>query len=446
MKLSRTDRNTLHSLLFIALPAIVQSMMGTLMQYVDTAMVGRLGEQATAAVSVTTTVGWLLAALPYSVGIGCVSLISQAFGAKQEQRLREGAMLGVFFGCVIGLALTVLSLSLARYIPGWMQAEEEIRPEATRYFFIISLPTLPRCAGIVLGCLLQAVEDTRSPMRASLVSNAANVLLNALLIYALRLGVLGAAIATAASTLLNTALLLHAFLHTPLLRFSFRDFVLRRSLVRELLDAALPALGTTAASCMGYVVFAGMVSGMGTILFAAHSIAINAEEIFYIPGYGLRTATSTLSGVAMGERNIHKFRAVRRWSVILTLGMMAISGVLLYFFAYPLMRVFTSSAAVAEQGAAVLRIVAFSEPFFGLTIVWEGISYGLGKTRSVFLVETLSMWGVRILLTYFVTQVWHLGLEYVWFCMIADNICKALALTLVRLREDAGFAGAGQTE
>lgn len=52
---------------------------------------------------------------------------------------------------------------------------------------------------------------------------------------------------------------------------------------------------------MGYVVFAGLVSGMGTAVFAAHSIAVTAETIFYVPGYGLRTAASTLLGSAFGQ-------------------------------------------------------------------------------------------------------------------------------------------------
>ena len=112
----RGESGVLRSLLLLALPAIVQSMMGTLMQYVDTAMVGRLGEQATAAVSVTTTIGWLLSALPYSIGIGCVSLISQALGAQEHQKLRESAMLGVFFGGIIGMVLTALSLFAINFL------------------------------------------------------------------------------------------------------------------------------------------------------------------------------------------------------------------------------------------------------------------------------------------------------------------------------------------
>ncbi len=62
-------------------------------------------------------------------------------------------------------------------------------------------------------------------------------------------------------------------------------------------------------------------------------------------------------------------------------------------------------------------------------VVMQGIMNGMGKTRYPFFVEAFSMWGVRILLTSLTIHVWHLSLQEVWYCMIADNVCKALLLT-----------------
>jgi Na+-driven multidrug efflux pump len=178
-----------------------------------------------------------------------------------------------------------------------------------------------------------------------------------------------------------------------------------------------------------------MVSGMGTTTFAAHSIAITAEELFYIPGYGLRTATSAMIGHAIGERDPEKLRLTETVSIALTVGAMLMTGTLLFFTAYPLMRIFTSSLPVARLGAEMLRLVAFTEPFFGLMVVLEGIAYGKGRTRGIFVVETISMWGIRILFTWFCTHVWMTDLRAVWYCMIADNIFKALMLLTVYAAE-----------
>ncbi|MDE7113898.1 MAG: MATE family efflux transporter, partial [Acetatifactor sp.] len=199
---------------------------------------------------------------------------------------------------------------------------------------------------------------------------------------------------------------------------------------RDCARLSIPVLGTNIASCLGYVVFASLVTGMGNTVFAAHSIAVTAETIFYIPGYGLRTATSALVGISLGEGNRKKFELVGGLSVMMTMGMMVLSGLILYFAAYPLMSLFTNSVRVAEIGSQMLKLVAFSEPFFGLMVVMEGIFYGLGRTRYTFFVETFSMWGVRILMTYVCVRIWGLGLQEVWYCMIADNVCKAIFLTL----------------
>ena len=78
----------------------------------------------------------------------------------------------------------------------------------------------------------------------------------------------------------------------------------------------------------------------------------------------------------------------------------------------------------------MLKMVAFSEPFFGLMIVLEGIYYGLGRTKYAFVTETSSMWGIRILFSFLCVRVWELDLRAVWYCMIADNVCKSVLFVL----------------
>lgn len=196
--------------------------------------------------------------------------------------------------------------------------------------------------------------------------------------------------------------------------------------LRECAVVGLPVLGTSLVSCVGYVMFASLVSGMGTTVFAAHSIAVTAEEIFYVPGYGLRSAASTLIGNARGEQNTQKLKQVALLSVALTVAIMCVSGFVLYLGARPLMSIFSPVTEVVDLGAQMLKLVALSEPFFGLMVVLEGVFYGLGRTRYAFLVESIGMWGVRILFTFLCVQVWGFGLREVWFCMIADNVSKAV--------------------
>ena len=427
---SEESRQRLEALLFLSLPTIVEEILATLLQYVDTAMVGQLGEQATASVSITTNVTWLVNSVPGAIGTAMLVLISKAAGSGNKKQVQKLAQQALFLAVVSGLILSVLSISLSPYIPRWMGAEEAIQGEASRYFFIISLPLIFRSSSTILGAALRAVQNTKTPMVISVTANGLNIILNYFLIYTLGLGVTGAAIASAISYVLSGTLMFAACRRNDQLRWEWRAFSLDRRLMKECAVVGTPVLGTSVVSCLGYVVFASLVSGMGTTVFAAHSIAVTAETIFYVPGYGLRSAASTLIGNARGEKNIEKLKSVGKISVCLTIAMMCISGLILYIGAAPLMRLFSPSRQVVTLGAEMLRLVALSEPFFGLMVVLEGIFYGLGRTRYAFVVETVGMWAVRILLTFLCVRYWNLGLRAVWYCMIGDNVCKALLFIL----------------
>lgn len=422
----RGDHRLFKTLIFLSFPTVIEQILSTLLQYVDTAMVGRLGEQATASVSITTNVTWLVNSAPTAIGTAALVLISKAYGAGDKEQVKKLCRQAFILATGAGVVLSAASVALCPFIPVWMGAEPAICPTASRYFFIISLPLVFRSLSSVMGYALRAVRNTKTPMIISAAANGLNIVMNYFLIYTFKLGVEGASIASALSYALSGALMLYSCYKNKDLEWRITGIRADKPLLKEYAGVGMPVLGSSVASCLGYVVFASLVSGMGTTVFAAHSIAVTAETIFYVPGYGLRSAASTLVGNARGERSVKKLKEVSRLSVALTVAVMILSGLVLYFGSTLLMSLFTPSERVIELGAAMLKIVAFSEPFFGLMVVLEGIFYGLGRTKYAFFVETAGMWGVRILFTFFCVRVWDLGLNAVWYCMIADNICKAL--------------------
>ncbi len=418
------------SLIVLAIPTVIEEIMSTLLQYVDTAMVGNLGEGATASVSITTTINWLVGSVAASIGVASVAMISRSVGKENKEESKEISsqifLLTLLFGTVLG----VLCIVLSPFIPRWMGAEENVQKTASIYFAIISLPMVFRYITVTLGASIRATKNTKTPMLITLVENALNIVLNYTLIYVAHLGVVGAGIGSAISYTVSGVLMLVAFRKNDYLHFTFKKLSFKKQVVSECLKTACPVMLTHFVSCFGYVVFASLVSSMGTTVFAAHSIAVNAEQIFYIAGYGFRSATSTMVGISIGEQNKRKFKAVQKTSVLVTIALMVVSGAVLYFVALPLMDIFTSSDKVAVLGANMLKLVAFSEPFFGLMIVLEGIYYGLSKTKYVFVIESISMWGVRIVFTFLCVKVWGLNLNAVWYCMIADNLTKAILLAI----------------
>ena len=426
-----TDRRkSFRILVTLAIPVIIEQILTTLLQYVDTAMVGRLGPAATASVSLTTSVNWLIGNVFSAIGIAVVAMVASAYGANDHEKIRRVSSQAVNYILISGFAVTAIAVGLSPFIPIWMQADASIQAQASRYFRIISLPILFRASSIICASALRAVKDTKTPMVVNLGANVLNVILNYILIYSLSLGVTGAAIATAISSALCGTVMFILMRCNKHLKSPVRIMAMDKAIANETVKIGLPALATSAVSCMGHVVFASLVSSMGTTVFAAHSIALSAETMFYLPGYGLRSATSTLIGISVGENDYEKFRTVMKQSVVLTVSMMAFTGFLLFMLANIIMCIFTPDAQVIALGTRVLRLIALSEPLFGLMIVSEGIYYGMGRTRSTFVVTTIGSWGIRILFTTLCVFVFHTSLFEVWICMFADNTFRALAMAI----------------
>ena len=431
------DWTLLPAILTLAWPTMLEQLLHTAVQYIDTAMVGSLGTQATAAVGSTATVGWLVGSSVSAFGIGFLAYISQALGAGEEGRARRAAGQSVLAVLVVGLAFTALTLSLSPLVPVWMQVDPSIRALASRYFFIVYLPMLPRSASVIFGTVLRAAGDTRTPMRVGLGVNAVNVILNFLLIYPSRelslfglrfpmwgagWGVIGAAAASAIAFAAGGLAITLALYRHP--RISPRGQSLRPdgTVLRPCLRVAFPNMLQRFGTSLGYVAFAAMINALGEMSTAAHTVANTVESAFYIPGYGMQAAAATLTGNCIGAGDEHRRKALARLIVLIEVSLMLLSGGLLFLFAPAMAGIFSKDPAVIALGSTVLRMVACSEPFYGVSIVIEGMLQGAGKTKVPFVINIAGMWGVRILGTWICTTRLGMGLVSAWGCMIGHNL------------------------
>jgi len=170
------------------------------------------------------------------------------------------------------------------------------------------------------------------------------------------------------------------------------------------------------------VAFAAMINSLGDISTAAHTIANTVESAFYIPGYGMQTAAATLAGNALGAGDREKSQNLARMMLSIEIVLMVFSGGLLFILAPHMMLIFTKDPQVIALGSTVLRMVAVSEPFYGISIIVEGMMQGMGNTLMPFISNIIGMWGVRIVGTFICTQLIGLGLVSAWACMIGHNL------------------------
>ncbi|MBO5378920.1 MAG: MATE family efflux transporter [Clostridia bacterium] len=421
----------------LAWPTMLEQLLHTAVQYVDTAMVGLLGTAATAAVGSTTTVNWLVGSTVSAIGVGFLAFISQSRGAGNDEKAKRGSGQAVFAVLVVGIAFTVITLAISPIVPVLMRVEPSLRKTAGIYFFILYTPMLFRAASIIFGAVLRSAGDTKTPMRVGVLVNIVNIFLNFFLIFETRiiyfcgififvpgagLGVIGASIASAVSFALGGILITRALYEHKEISPRGQSIKPNKEILRECLRVAFPNALQRFGTSLGYVVFATMINSLGGIATAAHTVANTVESAFYVPGYGMQSASATLSGNALGADNRTKIKQLSRMIIFIEATLMVVSGSLLFVFAPNLVSLFSHDSAVISLGTTVLRMVALSEPFYGISIVIEGMMQGMGKTKMPFVTNLVGMWGVRILGTFILTQICSYGLISAWACMILHNL------------------------
>ncbi len=433
------DKAMMGTIFRLAWPTMLEEALQCLVTYADTAQVGVMGANASAAIGLTTTVTWMTFYPFYAAGMSVTSCISIALGARDTARARKAASQAVLLVLILGLVIMAATLAVSSALPRWLGGSPEIRRDASLYFAIICLPMLFRAANIIFGSAIRATGNTKTPMLISTLMNAVNILLNFLFISPTRTlsvlgktvtvwgagwGVTGAAVASALSLVLGGTLMTAAAWRTSALGLSLKHIRYDRDVMGQCVRIGLPIAGERVLFSFGQVVFTAITARLGTVAMAAHSIALTAEQAFYIPGYGMQTAAATLAGYSAGEKSEKRLMQYSSTIMFIAAALMTALSTALFLFAEPVMSIFTPDRQVVELGGLALRIVAVSEPFFAVLVILEGIFGGLGDTKAPFFFSLFSMWGVRITSTWICVGVLHMGLGAVWVCMAADNIVR----------------------
>ncbi len=442
-----SSRETIRMVAALSLPSILEQAVTTAMQYIDAAMVGHLGAAATASIGVVSSTTWLFGGLMGGLSTGFAVQIAQYLGAKREQDARNVLRQAMMMNLLAGLLLGGIAFALSFPLPGWLGAEPAIRADSSGYFGIYAL-TLPATMGLMqYSAILRCTGDARTPGLLNALTCPLDVLFNFLLIYPTRtvrlgggsatlwgagLGVRGAALGTSLATVLVALAMLGCLLlrEGPLCIRRPGVWRFTRTCMLNLRRIGLPVAAERSALCTAQIALVRIVAGLGTVSVAANSLAVNAEGLCYMPGYGIQAAAITLTGQAVGAGRRDMAARFARVSTLAGTLLMSCGGILLFLFAPQLMSIFTQDAEVIALGAGVLRIEAFAEPLFGASIVASGAMQGAGDAKAPFLIDLFSMWGVRITLA--TMLVGSLGLRGVWLAMCCE-LCLRGVLFLVRL-------------
>ena len=444
-KLDLTDESLspFKVIVWLAWPLFLEQILSTLVSFADTAMVGALGVNATASVSISNSFVFLFNGVMMALGTGLTAYVARSVGARDYEAARAYIRHAIILLMLVGLPISLITCALHRQIPRLMGAEPEIMDQASAYLLITSAFRIFSMAMMVLGSVFRGRGDTKTPLRINVFVNIINIVGNYLLINAphtVRLfsleipmigagwGVVGAAVSTGVSWLVGgTVLAVMLFAKKDPSQISLRDsFKPDGAVIGRVVSLSVPAMLERFCMSFAGIVVTRCIASLGTVVVAAHSVALTAESISYMPAFAFATAVTTLVGQSLGAKKPDLAVKYTRHTIQLGTAVMILAGVILYVFAEPLVRIITQDERAVSLAKECLRIVAFIQPVQTGAWIYAGALRGAGDTKWPFYITAVCNWGIRTAGVYLCIRVFGLGLPEAVICMCADNAVRCL--------------------
>lgn len=418
-------------------PVIADQSLMTLVQVVNMAMVGRLGASAIAASGLSFQPFMLVSNTFMGLSVGTTALVARFIGAGDQKKASATLQQSMLLGVLLGALVTLVGIFFAGPVVRIMRPQPDVLALGIKYVRAMS----PGLAFMIIltmaGAALRGAGDTRTPMAVNIIVNLTNVVLSWTLIFGhfglAAMGIVGAGIATSLARATGGILIVYLLCTNQLLlRLNWkRIFTVDGTILRRLWNVGLPSGLERLINSTGQLLYVRQVSGLGTIAYATHALAMNVESLSFMPGQGFSTAASTLVGLNLGARR----PAIAEKSAVITtqLGttIMGLAGMLFFLAPSLFLHIYTRDAAIIALGVVALRIVALEQIPEAIGSVLSGALRGAGDTRAVLAVTVIGVWVVRLGLSPQLIQRAGMGAPGAWVAMLSDWVFRATVLTIV---------------
>ena len=413
----------------LSLPAILTQITTIAMQYIDSAMVGALGADASAAIGLVASSTWLFGGVTTAVSAGFSVQVAHRIGAGEDTEARTVVRHGLAAALALAALLALLGLGICRQLPCWLGGGAEICADASAYFLTFSLMLPFSQLNSLTAGFLQCAGDMVTPSVLNAVMCGLDMVCNALLIP--HFGVLGAGMGTAlACALVSLAMAWCCCVRNAQLRLRRGEaHAFRPEILKKAFRIGAPVAVQEIAMNGAMVASTMILAPLGAAAIAANSFAVTAESLCYMPGYGVGSAATTLVGRSVGAGDAVQARRYGNICTALGGALMGCTGLLMMIFCPFVFRLLTPVAEVRTLAAQALRIGLLAEPLFGVSIAAAGALRGAGDTLVPSLLNLGSIWIVRLGLS--LLLVGKLGLRGMWIAM-AIELCVRGTLMLWR--------------
>ena len=386
-------------LILFSIPLAFSSILQQLFNSADVAVVGRFaGEQALAAVGSCVALVGIFVNLIVGLSVGPNAALANLIGQKNRGKINSMVHTILTFGAVLGIALLVIGMLVARMVLVASGTPETVLDQALLYIriYFVGIPFM--VAYNFGAAIVRSYGDTRRPMCYLIVSGVLNVILNLLLVIGFHLGVAGVAIATVISQCISASLVLRCMVKdTGPLHLDLRKMRLHPNTMGQILRIGLPAGFQGILFSLSNVVIQSSVNTFGEIVMAGNSAAANIEQFVYVSMNAMYQATISFVSQNYGAGNYHRIRkiVVRAQCCVLVVGL--ILGNAATLGGRVLLSIYTTSPQVIEAGLVRMGIVCTTYAICGMMDVMVGGLRGIGYSVMPMLVSLVGACGLRLL-------------------------------------------------
>ena len=428
-----TRGEKLNLIVGLSIPSMLAQISTVMMFFIDASMVGHLGAEASASIGLVESTTWLIGSLLSAAATGFSVQVAHFIGANDFVKARQVFRHALICGLAFSLLVALIGVAVHVQLPYWLGGGADIAANSSLYFLIYSFALPFVFLYHISEMMLKSAGNMHTPSVMAVLICIFDVVFNYLFIYVMKLGVVGAACGTAAAYVcISLPNLWLAACKNRIL--NLRQDQVRFHWVKEYVHNAckisVPIAIQNILMSGAQIVSTMIVAPLGNIAIAAHSFAITAESLCYMPGYGIGDAASTLVGQTHGAGRIDLCKKFAYMTVGLGMAVMAVMGAVMFAFAPEMIGVLSPVDSIRELGTTCLRIEAFAEPFFAASIVTYSVCVGAGDTKKPAAINLSTMWLVRLTLAYGLSKSY--GLEGVWIAMATELTFRGI-LFLIRL-------------
>lgn len=422
----KEQKNIIKNILVLAIPAILEMALNTMLGLADTLMISRfIGKEGLAAVGFANQIIFTLIFIFSSFNAGATAMVARSYGEKNYNRLNKIIGQNLSLNLILGIIIFLISLFYASNFLNIFNISSSVHEMGTIYLRYVAISQLFMFISFASAASLRGAGDTKTPMYITGIANILNIFGNYVLItgwaFFPEWGVKGAAISTSISRGIAAVIYLYVLIFGKKnIKLMLQNLRITSYIIKPLWKFSYAAALEQFFMQMAFFANGVIISFLNTTSEAAFRILINIESTSFMPAIGISIATATLVGKRLGENDPEKSFTTGYIAAIMGIIWGILTGIIFIVFPEMILRIFTNETELIKSSTYTMRIAGLNQPLLAFMIVMGGALRGTGDTKGVMIITSLRLWLIFVPLTYIFVSYYNFGITSVWYAEITS--------------------------